>query len=170
MAETADMACILLIRHGEKPADNTDPHLSDQGRARAAMLAAQLPALYPAIAKLYATAPSRASNRPFETIAPLATALGLSIHNGFADKEYAALAAQVLQGLDKLAGKTVVICWHHEKIPALARDGFGQTAAPATWDDSVYDQIWQIDFVTRTESRFAILPQPSLAEPPPAAD
>ena len=162
MAETASTARILLIRHGEKPADMTDPHLSDQGRARAAMLAAQLPALYPNIAKLYATAPSKTSNRPYETIAPLAKTLGLTIHNGFADKEYAALAALVLQGLDKLAGKTVVICWHHEKIPALARDGFGQTAAPGTWEDSVFDRIWQIDFVTRADSRFAILPQPPL--------
>jgi broad specificity phosphatase PhoE len=50
-------AIVAIIRHGEKPADDSDPHLSDQGRARAAMLARTLPAIYPQLAALFACAP-----------------------------------------------------------------------------------------------------------------
>jgi len=155
-------ATILIIRHGEKTADRTNPHLSAAGQARARMLAKRLPALYPNICALFATARSKDSDRPCETIKPLAKKLGLKIDDSFAAGQYPQLVAHILRNIGAYHGKTVLICWHHEKIPAMTRRDFGQAFAPTTWADDAFDQIWRIDWQSRAKSIFYLGRQPSV--------
>ena len=49
---------------------------------------------------------------------PLAASSGLSI-NADDNKEFPQLVDEVLSG--RLAGKDILICWHHEEIPHLTR-------------------------------------------------
>lgn len=153
-------ATILVIRHGEKSGDKSDPHLNDLGRGRAEMLATQLPSIYPSLSVLFATAESTDSNRPYETIEPLARAMLLAIDNSFTNNQYSELATRIVASPKSYGGKTILICWHHEKIPLLIRDGFGQTGAPASWPDDVFDQIWQVDYSADGRSTFTITSEP----------
>jgi len=43
------------------------------------------------------------------------------------------------------AGKTVLICWHHGNIPALAR-ALGIKDAPTPWPEMQFDRVWRITF------------------------
>ena len=79
-----------------------------------------------------------------ETITPLAKALGLKIDNTFRNEDYAGLARRVL-GKPVYAGKTVLICWHHGNIPALA-GALGIKDAPAPWPEMQFDRVWRITF------------------------
>jgi hypothetical protein len=79
-----------------------------------------------------------------ETITPLAKALGLKINNTFANEEYAELARHVL-GKPEYAGKTLLICWHHGNIPALAH-ALGVENAPSPWPETQFDRVWRITF------------------------
>jgi hypothetical protein len=139
-------AVILLMRHAEKPlTDPKDPNLSPEGFKRAQALPKLfLDGTLPKPDFLFASAPSKHSNRPAETIAPLAQALNLKINNDYEDIEADPLAKKILGG--KYAGKVVVIVWHHGEIPNVAR-ALGVTDAPKKWDTDVFDQIWKIQYV-----------------------
>jgi phosphohistidine phosphatase SixA len=162
MANPNFPARILIIRHGEKPDNKSDRHLSKQGRVRAEILAEKLPSMYPRISALFAAAPSKDSTRPYETIEPLAEVLGLTIDKSFADNQHSELARKILSDSADYGGETILICWHHEKIPALAREDLGQVAAPKIWPDEVFDQIWQINYSPDGRSEFAIRSQPPM--------
>jgi hypothetical protein len=139
-------AIILLMRHAEKPlTDPKDPNLSPEGFQRAQALPKLfLDGTLPKPDYLFATAPASHSNRPAETIAPLAKALDLKINVDYEDIEAGPLAKKILGG--KYAGKVVVIAWHHGEIPNVAR-ALGVTDAPKKWDSDVFDQIWKIQYV-----------------------
>jgi phosphohistidine phosphatase SixA len=162
MTNSSFPAAILIIRHGEKPDDESDRHLSNQGRIRAKILGEKLPPMFPSISALFAAAPSEDSDRPYETIKPLGEVLGLKIDRSFTDKQHSELAKEILSDSTNYGGKTILICWHHEKIPALARDDLGQVAAPETWPDEVFDQIWQISYSSDGRSEFAIRSEPPM--------
>ncbi len=153
---------VLLIRHGEKPMDINDSHLSQEGLARAAMLAIQIPRLYPALSSLFATAESKHSVRPIETVTPLAIAITLPVSQSLADEQYQDLALALLDG--GYAGQTVLVCWHHGKLPELARM-LGAQDAPTTWDGSDFDHIWQLDYAVDGTVRFSDLLQPPVTQP-----
>ncbi|MDQ2920653.1 MAG: histidine phosphatase family protein, partial [Acidobacteriota bacterium] len=76
---------------------------------------------------------------------PLATALNLPINDRFADKDpdIKRMAEAVLSEC-MFAGKIVLICWHHGKIPDIAK-ALG-ISKPPTWDGKVFDRVWQITF------------------------
>jgi hypothetical protein len=141
---------VLIIRHGEKPGEpSTDsatdgPDLSTQGYERAASLAVYVPATFDTPDALFATQASKNSNRPVETITPLANALGLTINDNYADDDYPALAAEVLTN-PEYAGKRVLICWHHGKIPELT-SALGGLPPTTHWKGHVFDRVWQIDY------------------------
>jgi broad specificity phosphatase PhoE len=144
-------AVVFIIRHAEKPTDDKDPHLTAQGVKRAERLpalflpqpgSAALPRL-PRPNALFASAPSKHSDRPIETITPLAQALKLRINTSYDERETAAVAKEVLSG--KYAGKVVLICWHHGEIPHLA-EAFGATGVPKHWNDAVFDQVWMLEW------------------------
>ncbi len=156
-------ATILLIRHAEKP-DDTGPDLSPTGFERAR----QLPRLFlppgtrndlPTPQFLFAAKATVHSNRPVETITPLAAALHLPIDDNFRDQDYARLAAALLSG--RYAGKVILVAWHHGQTPQLAV-ALGAIPPYATWPSEQYDRIWRIDYAnhkaTLTDLPLALLP------------
>jgi hypothetical protein len=144
-------ATIILIRHGEKPADPNDPHLSPAGLKRAEKLVSFVtrdPAMTAlgSPAAVFATETTKGDDgqRTQETVAPLARALKLPVQTPYHGKDYAALAKQIL-ATPAFAGKTVLICWNHEVIPELAA-ALGVTPAPPKWKGSVFDVVYVISY------------------------
>lgn len=135
---------ILLIRHAEKPASEDDIHLSPEGVKRAEALPKLFDKSFPKPGFIFATKASKHSNRPVETVTPLAKMLNLDINAKFEDDEYPKLAAELFTN-PKYEGKTVLICWHHGKLPELA-SALGATDVPDKWKDSVFDRVWVVTF------------------------
>jgi hypothetical protein len=142
---TQPPATILIIRHAEKLTDGRQD-LSETGYKRAALL----PTLFegsradlPVPQVLFATHVSKHSNRPVETITPLAAALKLPIDSTIMDDDYAALAKELLSG--KYGGKVVLVAWHHGKIPQLAT-ALGAQPPYMPWPDEQFDRVWRIDY------------------------
>jgi broad specificity phosphatase PhoE len=142
---------VLLIRHAEKPAETAvSPHLSAEGTKRAEALPKLFEASptradpYPKPEFIFAARESRMSNRCVETVTPLAKHLKLEANSHFANEEFAKLAYELVHKR-KYADKTVLVCWHHGLIPALA----GQLKAadfPEVWKAQVFDRVWEISF------------------------
>jgi hypothetical protein len=158
-------ATIYLIRHAEKLKDGR-LELSEKGFERAKLLPLLfLPAAGSgrvALAKpevLIATHLSPKSNRPVETIEPLAAALKLSIAHEVMNDDYAALAADLLSG--RYAGKVVLVSWHHGRIPALTQ-ALGAKPPYTPWPEEQFDRIWRIDW-QNGKAVLADLPQDLLA-------
>jgi len=155
-------ATVLIIRHAEKLTDGRID-LSPAGFERARLL----PGLFvpgarqdlPTPQVLFATHVSAHSNRPVQTVTPLAKALHLPIDDSFADEDYAGLAAALLSG--KYAGKVVLVVWHHGRIPQLAM-ALGAKPPYDPWPDQQYDRIWRIDYTggkaTLRDLPYAIMP------------
>ena len=144
-------AQIIVIRHAEKPDDPQALHLSKKGEARAKSLVEFLTKDPHAIKHglptvLLASRPTHkgTGQRPRETLQPLATQLQLEIEIPFESKDYAQLARQVLT-TPQYSGKTVVICWVHEHLPALAA-ALGVTPEPSKWKDADYNSAYVISY------------------------
>lgn len=151
---------VLIIRHAEKPPEGEkDPNLSKQGFERAEALAKAIPANFPKPDFLIATKKSKSSNRPVETITPLAHALHEPIESQFKDDAYQQVAREVLSD-PKFAGKVVLIAWHHGKIPELAK-ALGAKEAPDKWKSTVFDRVWEIDY-DGGAAKFKDLPEKAL--------
>jgi phosphohistidine phosphatase SixA len=133
---------VYLIRHGEKTGDKTDIHLNPRGQQRAAALVKLFPARFESPDILFASKRSAHSDREVETIAPLSKALHLEINNRYLDDQYPALAKDVLA---HYRAKTVLVCWHHGNLPALA-GALGVKNAPSPWPDTQFDRLWRIRF------------------------
>lgn len=140
---------VLIIRHAEKPADDQNIHLSRQGDYRASALfklfgpGGRLAGLQ----YLIAADKSKHSNRSVETLEPLANRLDEDVDHHFEEDEYKDLAKRIKTG-KKYQGSTVLICWHHGTIPALAKAlGVKASNLPSkSWPDEVFDRVWIIDF------------------------
>ena len=157
-------AHVLIIRHAEKPPDDApSPDLSAEGMARAEALPKLFkktdgrPAPFPSPDFLFAAKDSGDSSRPGETIAPLAKALGLTVNSDFTKKDGAELAHELFRN-PKYAGKTVLICWRHGKMPKLAGQ-LKAVGAPDPFDNAVFDRVWQIDYDKDGKATFTDLPQ-----------
>ena len=141
-------ARILLMRHAEKTGDPVDPHLSQEGYARAAKLAEYVPSTFGIPKFLIATSISKHSVRCIETIKPLSTKIGVSIDATYADQDYGALASQLLsepQYAD--AGTLIVVCWHHGNIPSMTHALRANAGSyPDPWDAQVFNQILVLSF------------------------
>ena len=141
-------AQILILRHGEKPGDpeqnDGGPDLSVRGYERAAALAYCVPDQFGKPDILFATQASKHSNRPRETLRPLAEALGLNIHCGYADGEFGQLAEHILSS-GKCAGQRVLVCWHHGEIPALAQ-ALGGLPPESKWPGKIFDRVWRLTY------------------------
>ncbi len=90
---------------------------------------------------IFATQRSKNSKRPIETVTPLATALGLPLNDGFANND-AAIKKMTQAILNDFPGDIILVCWHHGKIPDIAR-ALG-ISKPPKWDGKVFDRVWQI--------------------------
>lgn len=165
---------VLLIRHAEKPEGAPDPHLTSRGAARAAALPSLFtippafptrPARFPTPDYVYATNRSAKSNRPVETVAPLATALKLKVDSRFHNKEFPDLAREILSG--KQAGRTVLVCWHQGTMPMLAQclldlspdREAARRIVPNDWKDSVFDRVWTLRYEVDGTVTFVDEPQ-----------
>jgi hypothetical protein len=159
---------VLILRHAEKPPDEAmSPDLSQKGKERALALRGLFeksdgrPDPFPVPDFLFASKDSNRSHRPTETIAPLAKKLGLKVNDTYPNEDYAKLAHELFHD-PKYAGKTVLICWHHGRIPELA-GRLKAKGAPSTWDPTVFDRVWRIDYDAEGKARFRNLPQRLLA-------
>ena len=144
-------AQIILLRHGEKPGDPAATHLSARGDERARALVSLLGQHSPltsnaVVAALYATRVTKHGNgvRTGETLAALARELGLTVQTPFTSENYKLLARRVLAD-PAYRGKTVIICWTHHELAALA-EALGVKPKPPKWKDEVFDRFWVIGF------------------------
>ena len=112
---------------------------------------------FPTPQTIMATAPSKHSQRPIETVTPLALALNLHIYDRFADKDadIQKMTKAILND-HSFAGEVVLICWHHGKIPEIAK-ALG-VAKPPKWDGKIFDRVWQITF-EKGKAKLEDLPQ-----------
>jgi hypothetical protein len=145
----ATPAQVIIIRHAEKP--STGNELNAQGWRRANALVGffeKNPAVtrYGTPVAIYAMDPGDedGSERPIQTVTPLAKDLGLAIQHPFPKNDLDKLVKAVLENPD-YNQHMVLICWEHHVIPDLV-ETFGWEDAPKKWPGSVFDQAWVLDF------------------------
>jgi hypothetical protein len=167
---------VLIIRHAEKPEDDTDIHLASRGAARAAALPSLFvipptfptkPAAFVTPEFLFAAKQSKYSNRSVETLRPLAKALAdMPIDHRHADRAFQGLVDDLFSE-SKYAGKTILICWHHGSISDLALAVIAKAKntsklkgqMPQRWGGTVFDRIWIITFDDLGNATFDDRPQ-----------
>ncbi len=147
-------ATILLIRHAEKSGDPLDVALTPAGEARAQAYVAYFrnfprgPSPVAAPAHLIAATDSLHSTRSRLTLEPLAAALGLPLDMSVADHDFQRLADRLL-GDPRYDNATILVCWHHGQILALAHAlGAPLSSLPPTWPDLVFGWLLRLDFDT----------------------
>src|SRR5262249_20267362 len=129
---------VLVMRHAEKPDDPLDPDLSEAGRERAKKLVHYVLETFGKPQFLFASAASKHSRRPIETLEPLSKECDVDIDTSFADQDYGALA-HTLHKTPIYEGALIVICWHHGNIPSLAHALKANPGDyPDPWDPSVF--------------------------------
>ena len=142
-------AVLLIIRHAGKPASGAG--LSPAGRQRAAAYVdyfqhCRLEARPLHLDRLIAAADTAESRRSRLTLEPLSEACGLPIDTRFKDEEVKRLAHALRA---QPGGRNILICWHHEEIPALLR---ALGADPdwllpkGKWPAAVYDWVIQLQY------------------------
>jgi hypothetical protein len=140
---------VIIIRHGEK-ANGNDLCLP-QGVCRAVALSRDFTPQFGKPSAIYAMAADSgdSSNRPVETVTPLAEALGIPVHADYTRKQLTQVTAAVENDNN---GGMVLISWEHKIIPQLVQT-FCQDAAPGAcasvpvkWQGSVYNQAWILNF------------------------
>jgi phosphohistidine phosphatase SixA len=158
-AASSGPATIMLIRHAEDGGD-VNFHLSPEGAKRAQALPQLFGPRLPKPDIIVATRASKASDRPMETVEPLAKALHLPIDNRFKDDDFETLAHDLLTD-ERYAGKVVLVCWHHGKLPKLAR-ALGVNDV-LRWPNKQFDRVWVIDYSKKGRPRLEDLPQRLMA-------
>jgi hypothetical protein len=148
---------IMLVRHAEKPTDKAqgvDPNGSNntealivQGWQRAgALIGLFSPApgqtCRPGIATPHALfASGSASERPQQTLQPLADKLGVAIDASLKKEQIDDLADRITQ-----IGGVVLVGWQHEDIPAIATAILGRNGVcPSNWPGDRFDLVWILD-------------------------
>ncbi|KAK9244577.1 hypothetical protein V1506DRAFT_540875 [Lipomyces tetrasporus] len=146
---------IYMIRHGEKPPKDANGHdrvgLSAEGVNRAQYLrqvfgtSSQYNINY-----ILAEHPKKdgSRSRPYDTVAPLASDLGLSVETSIRrnDAQGAAEAAKAYTGPGN-----VLICWEHDQLAKIAEAiGVKKYATTSglngkiTYPDNRFDLIWMV--------------------------
>jgi phosphohistidine phosphatase SixA len=152
-------ARILLMRHAEKTGDPIDPHLSQDGYARAAKLADFIPATFGIPQFLIATSISKHSVRPIETLEPLSMKIGVSVDATYADQDYSALASQLLS--EPSYADAGALIGHHGNIPSMAHALRAKLASyPDPWDAHVFNQILVLSYLDDGEPKITTLTEP----------
>jgi broad specificity phosphatase PhoE len=166
---------VLMIRHAEKTGAKDDIHLSKKGVERADALfrlfekSKERPEPFPVPDFIFAASNSTDSQRPLETVTPLAMRLKLPVDKTFKSKltptpdkkevsEGALGLRNEIYGKAKYAGKTILISWRHKALPELAKT-LGAKDAPSKWESECFDRVWQLTFNERGEPTFHNRPQ-----------
>ena len=155
------MTTILLIRHAEKPDGeyqgvnelgvNDAESLIPQGWQRAGALVVFFAGQsgLPIPDQIYVSAPDKEkvaphvkigskSNRPIETVTPLAAKLNKTPIQTFSKGD----EADLVDAIVKLDG-TSLVCWQHESIPQIAELIMGSSAGiPSPWPPGRFDVVW----------------------------
>jgi phosphohistidine phosphatase SixA len=151
---------VLLMRHAEKPAGPNAPHLSDEGIMRAEKLAVYIPETFGVIQLLFASATSKHSARPYETLKPLSKKLNVPIDATYPDQNYAALASRLLVD-HRYAGQRVVIVWRHSHLPAFAEAlGAPKGQYPDPWEPLVFALILKFEWPAANRPVFTMVTEP----------
>ena len=162
-------ATILIIRHAEKPPDESpSTELSPEGKERAKALhqlfeaTDKRPNPFPRPDFIFAARNSKQSQRPVETVIPLAKELHLPVNADYSNEDFPKLAEEILRH-SKYAGKTILICWHHGTIPELAHQ-LKASGTPNSWKGTAFNRVWQITFDEEGKTDFRVRPQKLLAK------
>jgi hypothetical protein len=188
MAKLPSVSKIMIIRHAEKPPKNNNPAgvlldgtqdpeaLIVQGWQRAGALAAMFdPARLLQSSELVApqtiiaawTSDTKGSQRPDETISPLALKLGLT------PKTFPKGDSSAAVGAALAATGPVLISWQHGLIPTIATtiaklSGLKVKPTPPSpwpppkWPGTRFDLVWVFDLVTSAQVpiwKFTQVPQ-----------
>jgi len=174
---------IMLIRHAEKPADDPPPHgvdtdgdhddeaLTVRGWQRAGALAVLMaPSAGPLQNAALATPrfvfaskldKDNGSDRPQQTVTPLADKLGKAVRINF---EFGIGQESELAARAMACDGPVLISWAHGEIPDIVK-GLAlskKTAAtiPEEWPDARFDLVWVFDLDPNSpDYRFSQQPQ-----------
>jgi phosphohistidine phosphatase SixA len=152
------LKAVYIIRHAEKPAMDRDRHLSEKGQERALALANHQSVLFEKLDYLIAAKSSSRSARPLETITPLSQILHLDILSCYGNRNFKTLIRKLLNGSETKSAKSILLCWHHELIPCIAR-ALGAKSVPRKWAPEVFDRIWFLSYTRNGSVRFYNLPQ-----------
>jgi hypothetical protein len=153
-------SCILVMRHAEKTADPQDPHLSAAGAARAEALATYIPKTFGPPHFIFATAISKHSARPYETVQPLSKGTGVPINATIADQDYSFLASELLSH-PEYSGKQILVCWHHGNIPSLLHAlKAAPSAYPDPWDPKVFNLVLNVTFASGAQPTVTEVEEP----------
>ena len=163
---------IMLIRHAEKPDDDSDTRgvtqkggrshesLNVRGWQRAGALTALLApsdghfqnSSLAAPQFLFASKFSRhkGSKRPIQTITPLADKLAIKINDDFKRSDYKEMLEEVFG-----CPGVVLICWQREYIPEIAEHILGtKKTVPQDWPEDRFDMVWVFD-LKRSSGKYA---------------
>jgi len=151
---------LLLMRHSEKPSDPKDPDLAEAGVHRAEELRTYIPTTFGKPDFLFASAISKHSARPYDTLKPLSKKIGIPIDTTYADQDYTALAAELLSD-PRYEGKRIAVAWHHGNIPSLAH-ALGAAAGqyPDPWDPEVFNAILKFEWASGLRPHVAMITEP----------
>lgn len=153
---------IWVIRHGEKP-ENGLLGVDDTGRPNEHSLIPRGWQRAGALTKIFTRSPAPGTphlstpdrlwcptyggtahteeRRPYQTLLPLSGRSDQKIEANFQKGDEPKLAGALL----KLSVDSVLVCWEHTHIPAIARalPTNADTPPPDTWPGDRYDLIWQ---------------------------
>lgn len=168
---------IMFIRHAEKPNHHTqgvdengnnDPDsLTARGWQRAGALAVlfRSDVRLPVPTAIFAPAPSASdpSQRPLQTITPLARKLGFDVQSSHAKDDFAGMLADAMSTLG-----VVLVSWEHKVLAASLASGLGpgisiDGSVPSGWPDDRFDMVWVFEHVAHDSYRFTQVPQLVLA-------
>lgn len=160
-AQSPGTETIVMIRHGEKPAEKARGQLDCQGLNRALSLPTVL-SRYGRPAAIFAANPAKPVSddtepsvtrhsyvRPLATIEPYAISLGMPVN--------AEIAATDIKGLQKeltkpeFSNALVVVAWEHLAARRFAEEmlkSFGQKDIVPRWLNSDYETIYIFRIVT----------------------
>ncbi|KAM0747132.1 putative phosphoglycerate mutase family protein [Meredithblackwellia eburnea MCA 4105] len=135
---------VYLIRHGEKPSDGSNG-LSATGEDRAQCLRSVFSASSAYnIGYIMAQTPKSDGSRarPYETVEPLASDLGLTVDTS-CDRDDPKCVADAVQDYEGNGpAKNTLICWEHDALTDILTK-LGVKNAPDYPDDS-YNIIWTV--------------------------
>lgn len=141
-------ARLIVMRHAEKTGDKNDRHLSKKGQQRAEGLVRYIPERFGPPGFLLAASRNPRSDRPVDTLKPMADALALSIIDHIDDEDTAGVVDFLTAG-DAFKGQLGVISWRHSDLPDLiAALGAPEGTYPAAWPEAEYDIMIEIDYRT----------------------
>jgi hypothetical protein len=151
---------ILILRHAEKPTDTSNENLSAKGYDRAAALANYLPNTFGTIDAVFAAGVGAKSNseRPRETVTPLAEKLGKKLNDTYLKFQYQEMITYIL-GDDAYTDTTIAIAWQHTDIATIAT-AFGAEKVPVTkWPEDCFDLVWKLTYNGNKGYSLAQIPQ-----------